>query len=169
MTPAEASDPQTFRPKVDVWGWVVIAMIGLLFAGLIWQLVTGLMRGEVAQWAAALLPLVPITVLLGIFLPIRYRLGGEALGLRAGVMRTSINYESVRCVRNGSWRELFKRQAMHSINWGGFALDFLVVEHGHDAHHIRMRPARQAVFLAELAARAELVEAAGELKRPEST
>ncbi|NBB87341.1 MAG: hypothetical protein GVY12_14125 [Bacteroidetes bacterium] len=169
MTPAQASDSQTFRPKVDVWGWVGIATIGLVLAGLVWEFVTGLMRGEVARWAAALLPLIPITVLLGVFLPIRYRLGGEALELRAGVMRTPISYEAIQCVRKGSWRELCSRQAVHSIHWGGFATDFLVVEHGQARHHIRVRPARQDVFLAELAARANLMEAAGELKRPEST
>ncbi|MGM0706535.1 MAG: hypothetical protein ACQETP_11520 [Bacteroidota bacterium] len=165
----QASDPKTFPPKVDMWGWIGIAIIGLLFAGLIWQLVTGLRRGEVTRWASALLLLVPITVLLGIFLPIRYSLGAKALELRAGVMRTQISYESIRGVRKGSWRELLSRQAMHGVNWGGFASDFLVVEHGPAAHHVRFSPARQAVFLAELAARADLVEAGGELKRPEST
>jgi len=164
-----ASDPQPFPPKVDVWGWVGIAVIGLFFAGLVWELVTGLRRGEVARWASALLPLVPITVLLGTFLPIRYGLGAKALKLRAGIMRTQISYESIRCVRKGSWRELLSRQGMLGVYWGGFASDFLVVEHGQAAHHVRFSPARQAVFLAELAARADLVEAGGELKRPEST
>ncbi len=162
-----ASDSQPFPPKVDVWGWIGIAVIGLFFAGLVWELVTGLRRGEVMRWASALLLLVPITVLLGIFLPIRYSLDAKALELRAGVMRTPISYESIRCVRKGSWRELFSRQAMHGVNWGGFASDFLVVEHGQAAHHVRFSPAQQAVFLAELAARADLVEEDGALRRPE--
>ena len=168
MIPTEASDLQPFPPKVDVWGWIGIAVIGLFFAGLVWELVTGLRRGEVMRWSSALLPLVPITVLLGIFLPIRYSLGAKALELRAGVMRTPISYESIRCVRKGSWRELLSRQAMLGVYWGGFASDFLVVEHGQAAHHVRFSPARQAVFLAELAARADLVEEDGALRRPES-